>query len=221
MKLTLTHERGLEYLTAEGSIEPRDVQVLKVGVGKLIRDGKNQIALEVAEATMPDELVRELMALDLVARELSGRVVVLATSSALRTKLENFARPMTLGVFSDRGAVEKFFESINDAPLGPIQGAAPSVPSVADLEGSSEVAPEEQVKLLKEEIRQRELQELGKLRETISRLENENRVLLDQFKTYFIERRQPPDERAYQQRIADLEARLEKFMDEQAKEKGK
>ncbi len=83
------------------------------------------------------------------------------------------------------------------------------------------MAPEEQVKLLKEEIRQRELQELGKLRETISRLENENRVLLDQFKTYFIERRQPPDERAYQQRIADLEARLEKFMDEQAKEKGK
>lgn len=218
MKLTRTQDRGVEILTAAGTIAHRDVQVLSVGVGKLIRDGKNQILLEVAEAGMPDELIRELMALDLVARELSGRLVVLASHPELRTKIDNFARPTTLASFPDRATAFDFFEKMNSAPLGPIAGvaAADGAPAPA-----APAQSEEQVKQLKEDIRKREIDELGQLRETIVRLENENKVLLNQFQTYFRERRLPPDERAYQQRIQDLESRLEELMDELGKEKGK
>jgi hypothetical protein len=222
MKLTRTQDRGVEILTTSGSIAQRDVQVLSVGVGKLIRDGKNQILLEVSESSMPDELIRELMALDLVARELSGRLIVLASRPELRTKIDNFARPMTLASFAERNAALEFFEKMNAAPLGPIAGAGPveTAPGGAPAEAAPSV-PEEQVKQLKEDIRKREIDELGQLRETIVRLENENQALLAQFQTYFRERRIPPDERAYQQRIQDLESRLEELMDELGKEKGK
>jgi hypothetical protein len=221
MKLTRTQDRGVEILTASGAIAQRDVQVLSAGVGKLIRDGKNQILLEVAEAAMPDDLIRELMALDLVARELSGRLVVLASHPELRTKIDNFARPMTLASFSDRNGVFDFFERMNSAPLGPIAGVAPTDGSAVADSSAPPLASEDQFKQLKEDIRKREIDELGQLRETIVRLENENKALLGQFQTYFRERRIPPDERAYQQRIQDLESRLEELMDELGKEKGK
>ncbi len=223
MKLTRTHDRGVEILTTSGAIAQRDVQVLSVGVGKLIRDGKNQILLEVSEPSMPDDLIRELMALDLVARELSGRLIILASRPELRTKIENFARPMTLASFPDRNAAIEFFDTMNAAPLGPIAGAAPAeatTPAQAGAEPTHAVS-EEQGKQLKEDIRKREVDELGQLRETIVRLENENQALLNQFQTYFRERRLPTDERAYQQRIQDLESRLEELMDELGKEKGK
>lgn len=218
MKLTRTQDRGVEILTASGDIAQRDAQVLSAGVGKLIRDGKNQILLEIAEPNIPDELVRELMSLDLVARELSGRLAILASRQELRTKIENFARPMTLASFADRNSAIDFFEKMNSAPLGPIPGAAPGESAPG---GTDQVSSEEQVKQLKEEIRKREVAELGKLRETIVKLENENSALLNQFQTYFRERRLPPDEKAYQQRIQDLEARLEELMNELGKEKAK
>ena len=232
MKLHLSQDRGIQILSATGPVELRDIQVLGAGVRKLIRDGKNQIILETNEPVMPDDLIRELMSLDLVARELSGRLVLVTASAELKTKIENFARPMTLEAFPDRGLALNFFEKINAAPLGPIpgvEGPAPAAPPEASPAPATQVTqpaqgspePEEQIKQLKEEIRQRELKDLGQLRETISRLENENKALLDQFKTYFRERRNPPDERAYQQRIADLEARVEQLMDEMGKEMAK
>jgi hypothetical protein len=221
MKLTRTQDRGVEILTASGAIAQRDVQVLCAGVGKLIRDGRNQILLEVAEPAIPDDLIRELMSLDLLARELSGRLVVLASNPELRTKIENFARPMTLASFAERTGAFDFFEKMNAAPLGPIPGAAGAEAAVAPPGAEAPAASEEQAKQLKEDIRKREIDELGKLRETIVRLENENKALLNQFQTYFRERRAPPDERAYQQRIQDLESRVEELMDELGKEKGK
>ncbi|MBU6376347.1 MAG: hypothetical protein KGQ59_10155 [Bdellovibrionales bacterium] len=236
MKLNLSQDRGIQLLSATGAVESSDVRVFGAGMGKLIRDGKNQLAVEMDQENIPDDLIRELMTLDLVARELSGRLVVIALQSALKTKLENFARPMSLEVFSDRTSALDFFEKVNSAPLGPISGsqpeqsaeaakedaltAAPATPS-APATAPSGPPPEEQIKQLKEDIRQRELKELGQLRETISRLENENKALLDQFRTYFRDRRTPPDERAYQQRITDLEARIEELMTEMGKEMAK
>ncbi|MEN9722795.1 MAG: hypothetical protein RJB38_781 [Pseudomonadota bacterium] len=249
MKLTLNRQGVVEILTTSGEIAARDISILKAGIGKLIRDGKNQILLEHSEDSMPDELIRELMALDLLSRELAGRMVIVATQSALRTKLQTFARPMTLESFSDRAAAFQFFEKLNSAPLGPIEGEkkaattkpddkpsaaaavtqppAPSAPpaatgaAVASASGSGSAAPAEPGKVLKEDIRQRELNELGALRETISRLENENKALLAQFQSLFLERKLPPDERAYQMRIAELEAKLEKHMADSASEKVK
>jgi hypothetical protein len=230
MKLALAKDRGVDFLTASGAIEARDAAVIKAGVGKLIRDGKNQIAIEISEGRIPPELIRELIALDLLARELSGRVVVVASDKSLRTEIENFARPVTLDSFATRADALNFFEKSNVAPLPPITlpgdsataAAPPQAASVAPVAGAeSEKPAEAEVKLLKEQIRERELKEVGELRKTIARLEGENKVLLGQLQTLVVERRMPPDEAAYRERVRDLEDKLEKLMEEVGKEKGK
>ncbi len=230
MKLNLAKDRGVDVLTASGAIEARDAAVLKAGVGKLIRDGKNQIAIEIAEARVPPELIRELIALDLIARELSGRVVVVASQKQLRTEIENFARPVTLSSFESRAQALEFFDKSNAAPLAPLptpEGSAPqpaagaTAAPAATVPGEPQKEGESEVKLLKEQIRERELKEVGELRKTIARLEDENKSLLGQLQTLVVERRMPPDEAAYRERVRDLEDKLEKLMEELGKEKGK
>ena len=226
MKITLSRDRAVDILTAAGAIESRDAEVLKVGISKLIRDGKNQIAIEIAEARVPMELIRELVSLDLLAREMSGRVVVVTPQKTLRTEIENFARPATLESFETRAAALEYFEKLNAAPLPPIpagtsvQPAAPAPAAGAAPAGEQKNA-EDEVKVLREQIRERELKEVGELRKTIARLEEENKALLAQLQTLVIERRAPPDEAAYRERVRDLEDKLEKMMEEVGKEKAK
>jgi hypothetical protein len=241
MKLALTREKSIEILTTSGEIEPRDAQILKVGITKLIRDGKNQIAIEVSQDRLPVDVIRELVALDLIARELSGRVLIVTSAQQVRHEIENFARPTTLETVESRAKALEFFEALNSAPLAPIpvpvaaaaaaappaESPAEKVPEKAAAEGVSqesaapEKAAEEEVKQLREQIRDRELKEVGELRKTISRLEEENKVLLAQLATLVVERRAPPDEAAYRDRVRDLEDKLEKLMEEVGKEKGK
>jgi hypothetical protein len=245
MKLALTREKSIEILTTSGEIEPRDAQILKVGITKLIRDGKNQIAIEVSQDRLPVDVIRELVALDLIARELSGRVLIVTSAQQVRHEIENFARPATLETVESRVKALEFFEALNSAPLAPIPvpvapAAAPpaeSPPEKAAAEGAAQegtapetaapetAAPEkvaeEEVKQLREQIRDRELKEVGELRKTISRLEEENKALLAQLATLVVDRRAPPDEAAYRDRVRDLEDKLEKLMEEVGKEKGK
>lgn len=226
MKLTLAKDRGVDVLTTSGAIEAQEAAVLKAGVGKLIRDGKNQIAIEISEARVPTELIRELIALDLLARELSGRVVVVASQKQLRTEIESFARPVTLSSFETRAQALEFFDKANAAPLAPIavpdDGAKPAAAiTAAPAQVQPAAEPQAEVKLLKEQIRERELKEVGELRKTIARLEDENKALLGQLQTLVIERRMPPDEAAYRERVRDLEDKLEKLMEDLGQEKGK
>jgi len=219
MKLTLAREQSVEILTATGAIASRDAQILKVGIGKFIRDGRNQIAIEVTEGGLPTEVTRELVAIDLLARELSGRVVVVSASEEVKRDIENFARPATLEVFDTRAGALAFFESINAAPLSPIpvptEEAAPFV-ATPDV-----VAEDPAAKQLKGEIRQRELKDVGDFRKLIAKLEDENKALLAQLQTLVVERRAPPDEQAYRDRVRDLEDKLERLMEEVGKEKEK
>lgn len=226
MKISLSRDRAVDILTATGPIEPRDAQVLKAGVSKLIRDGKNQIAIEISEARVPTEMIRELVALDLLAREMSGRVIVVSPQKPLRVEIESFARPTTLESFESRAQALEFFEKINAAPLAPlpITPTAPTPAAAPALPGAPPVdqkPAEEEVKLLKEQIRERELKEVGELRKTIARLEDENKALLAQLQTLVMDRRAPPDEAAYRDRVRDLEDKLEKLMEEMGQEKPK
>jgi len=259
LKITLSQDRAVNILSTSGSIEDRDVPALKAGVGKLIRDGKNQVIVETSEGRMPEVLIRELMQLDLLAREMAGRLVVVATNAELRTQLINFARPMTLEGFASRDLAQSFFDQMNAAPLGPISGAVasddtdPLIPMGAPPAAAPEVAPvvpalapeailpaipagapvlaapsapapeasaaavsaaEEQLVKLKAEIRAREQGETGQLRESVARLENENKALVDRLGTYLVERRKPMNEAAYQARISELEEKIEKLLEE-------
>lgn len=221
MKISLSRDRAVDILTAAGPIEPRDAEILKAGVSKLIRDGKNQIAIEISEARVPTEMIRELVALDLLARELSGRVIVVTAQKPLRIEIENFARPTTLESFESRAQALEFFDKINAAPLAPLPVAPSASTSLPAAPPVDQKPAEEEVKLLKEQIRERELKEVGELRKTIARLEDENKALLAQLQTLVMERRAPPDEAAYRERVRDLEDKLEKLMEEMGKEKPK
>ena len=225
MKLTLSKDRNVDILNAAGAIEERDVKILKVGITKLIKDGKNQVAIEISEPRVPTDLLRDLVELDLLARELSGRVVIIALSAELKTQVETYSNPPTLGVFSDRDSACAHFESLNAAPLAPIPTTTAEGLDLAAVAGdvSAAVTPTnpaqaaEEQKKYKEDIRKRELTDIGDLRKTIARLEEENKALLTQMETLVADRRAPPNEAAYIERVRDLEDKLVRLMEDLGK----
>ena len=194
MKLARSEERGVEILSLSGGIVEHEVQVLSAGIGKLIRGGKSRIILELMEPLVPEGFIREVISLEKIAREHTGKLVVMIPNPELRRKFETYARPMPVESFADRASALTGMEK----PAGDTKSGAADSPQ----------------KEFRADVRQRELTELAPLREMVSRLENENRALLEQLQANFIERRAPPDERAYQQRIQDLELKLEELMDE-------
>ena len=203
MKLSRVEEQGVDILTVSGPVADHDVQVLGAGVGKLILAGHANVVMELQDAKLPDSLFVELANLDQVARAQSGRLVLVSASAEVRAKAGKHGAPTPLESFADRASALSLFSSSRSAAAAAPSAAAPAAEDSGDA-----------ASLSKGEIRKREVSELGKLRETISRLENENKVLTEQLQTLLVGRRSAPDDRGYQQRIDDLEARLEELMNE-------
>src|SRR5690349_18813911 len=103
MKIKLDAEKDVQILVASEGVTVKDVAILRAGVGKLLKMGKNRIALEVVGSdSLPDEVIRDLGVLDNLARELAGRVVIISENAALRKKLEEFSKPAALLCFPNR-----------------------------------------------------------------------------------------------------------------------
>lgn len=165
MKLALSLQDGISVLSGSGEISPHDVAVLRAGLTKLLRSGRNRIVLDLPEAkSFPAELLAEVSKLDQLARELSGRI-------ALACKKE-LTQSSAFQCFESKDlALESFRKPA--APPAP----APAAPPAPAQPGEPPVDPQ---KAFKEELRQRELGETGELRKRAERLEQENKVLLEQ-----------------------------------------
>ena len=198
MKLDLKRKADIQILVASGPISSENFKVLKAGIKKLLTDGKNKIVLEIGQASeLTAEILRELTELSLLASELSGRIVISGVDPILRAKIENFAKPPVIMCYETE---EKALESFQNILGG----------SREDLLTGKTIDPtlQNQQKELKEQIRKRELTDVG-LRKEISELQAENQTLKAQLLQMIIERRNPPDLDSSLERIKVLELQLD------------
>jgi anti-anti-sigma regulatory factor len=202
LKLALTAEKSIPILTATEGITEHDVQVLRAGIIKLLKSGKNKIILEVPDLdSMPSEVIRELSSFDIAARELSGRLVVAGVSTGLKTKIEVFAKPPIILTFETRAKAIEFFLT---PPKPEIPATAPGVAPAAGAVAPGSLPPEaEALKAEQNSMKQR-----------LHDLEAENKLLKEQIILATIARRQPRDEVAYLEKIQLLEGKIEKLLTE-------
>ncbi len=193
MKLKLETIRDVSVLTASGPMDSENFAVLKAGIRKLLKDGKNRIVLELPDSgTLPPDVLRELAVLNLTAAELSGSIVLAKIAPLTRAKIESFSKPPVVRCFAEREqAFDFFLPSTQEIP------AAPPPPTPA---GS---APP-----MKEEIRAKELGDLGALRKELVELQSENKELKARLTELVLVRRDPPDLESWRQKVAQLEQEL-------------
>ncbi len=198
MKLALRSERGVEILIGSESISSNDVRVLKAGISKIFRAGKNRIVLDLPESdSIPFDVLRELTELDLLARELSGRLVLSGLKSTARAQVSSFANPPPIECFASvEEAIQHFIKPGPGKAAGGVEpaGAAPT----------TSVTPES-----KQQHRSAELGELGTLRREVAQLKDENEVLRKHLQFLLIERRRPKDEDSYRRTIENLQEQIE------------
>jgi len=216
VKLTLTPLEGVDVLTGSGEISSNDVLVLKAGIKKLFLSGKNRIVLELPEAgKIPVDVLREVAQLDIIARELSGRVVLAGVKPDTKAQIGRFGSPPIIECFDLKEDAIRFFNppprtnALKLPPVVEVKAAAPS--TAAELEAKAKAAQQ-----YKADIRQKEITDLGALRKLVSQLENENKLLKGQLLTMLNQRVNPPNETSYQTKIRALESRIEELFGEAA-----
>lgn len=139
MKLTLEKLRELTVLKVAGEISSDELNVLKAGIQKFFRDGKNKIVLDISE--VPDlttPVIREVAILNILAAELAGSVIFAGVKPNHKIKLQAFSKPASF----------KFFESVQSAKdflLAPPQEIPPEFqqkkPALPSESSPPEAAP--------------------------------------------------------------------------------
>ena len=221
MKLQLRSDKNIEFLKVEGEITPRDVQVIRAGLTKVLGAGKNRIIVELMNAEqVPPEALREIAKLDLLARELSGRILLTGVNPGLRAQIAQFAHPPVIPCFeSSEEAVRYLVEGEKKPEETPLAIQRPATDAKITTPSPEEAAQARAQ--YKEQILAQEKDALGVLRKKVEALEKENLVLHEKFVQLFIGRKVIPDEKTYQDKIENLEAQLQKYLlDQQQQTKG-
>jgi anti-anti-sigma regulatory factor len=205
MKIALSTVDGVSILTGGGEITTHDVDVLRAGLTKLLKSGRNRIILEFPEAErIPDSVLREMAKLDILARELSGRIVMLGANEQFRKRVLQFALPPVMECFDKREQALGYFKQ-KDAPKVAI--APTAVPSA----GQADVPPTQKAKA---EFRSKELSGATELRKRVSELENENQLLTKQLHAAWLASRPAPTPQASQGEFEILKKRFEEILEQ-------
>jgi anti-anti-sigma regulatory factor len=201
LKIKLESLKNIPVLSVTEEVTKRDVDVLRAGLIKILKTGKNKIILELpSNESLPSEVIRELASFDIMARELAGRLVLAGITPGLKTKIEVFAMPPVILTFENR---EKAVEFLSTPP-------APEAPpsSVVAPAGASTAAANN------DELAAFLRSEQSAFKTRIQELEQENKFLKEQIVQVTIARRPPSDESGYREKIVDLEAKIEKLLTE-------
>ncbi|HUP56332.1 MAG TPA: hypothetical protein VM598_02695 [Bdellovibrionota bacterium] len=216
MKLALADQDGVCVLTGSGEITEHDIQVLRAGLTKLFKSGKNRVVVDVPEADkLPPEMLRELSALDMLARELSGRIVLASIKPGLRDQIAKFAKPPIIDCVESReAAVKKLL-----AKGAEVADAAPAAPAVAaaaaKAAGPDPAAAAEALKKARADVRSRQLGEPTELRKQVAKLTAEVQLLTQQLHAAMLGRRAPAGEAAQKNQVEALEQEIAALIKEQ------
>jgi hypothetical protein len=240
MKLALSSAEGISVLTGTGQVSVHDLDVLRAGLTKLLKSGRNRIVLELSEAEMiPDGLIRELSKFDMLARELSGRVILAGNNEKLQKRVVQFAEPPVIECFNGKDAALKYFRekdkpattpapppAVAAAAVAATKSAAPAAPAGSaqtpptatgaqgPAPGTDPAAAIDPKQAFKTAVRQKELTEATDLRKRIADLENENTLLAKQLHTAWLASRTAPTQTAQQAELETLRQRMEEILEQ-------
>lgn len=226
MKLELGREGNIEILKVTGPISTENLQVLRAGVTKLLRAGRNRIVLQMlGPQTWEAEVMRELAALNLLARELAGDVVLAGLDAQARAKVKGFAKPPAIPFFEDvAAAVDSLRPKSKQASeadlVAPANVAVPSLVATATPMASPAAAgsgsAETEVARLKTLLHEKETQGIGTLRKEVERLKAENARLAETVQALFVEKRAAPDLLTSREKITMLESQVADLLEKMA-----
>ena len=202
MKLSLAAKNGVNIINVAGPVDIKHFQILKAGITKIFRDGKNKILLNFQFAEkIEHEVIREIAILDITARELSGRIALTCDNPELKQSIASFSTPPVIPIFAtDDLALDFFQKSAQEKEVEP-----------ADLDSlkKSLEMKEKEIEALKQQVQTLDPKELTKMRSDNQELLTKNKSLETMLKDMVITRRAPPDEASYLDKIAVLERSIE------------
>ena len=205
MKLKLRAAGDVSVLTVLELQTDENLAVLRAGLVSAMKAGKNRFVLELNNSSaIPPTVLRELARLRLLANELSGDIVLAGVGPEVRLKIETFAKPSVIPVFDTVTGALQFFRPPAPPP--------PALPPLAPPPVKAAPPVGEEAKQFKEQIRDRELGEVGQLRKVIERLTAENRALQETLSRRVVERRAPADLQGYREKLQLLEAQLAEIL---------
>ncbi len=101
MKVGLRQQDGIAILDVTGGVDSHNFNILKAGLSKLLRDGKNKIVLHFVDTpSLESEVIREVAILDVFARELAGKIVLASSNQELKEQVKLFAKPPVVPILS-------------------------------------------------------------------------------------------------------------------------
>lgn len=209
MKINLRQEDSASVLDIQGSVDAHNFDVLKAGLSKLLRNGKNRIVLNLESAgELPNEVIRELAILDVFARELSGKLVLVSSHAELKQKVQAFAKPPVVAILPN---VAKAVEYLKD--LGSLEGedASDNFDVVkAQLEEKTRM-----VSALEAQLKQSDPGAMQKLRHENAELADKVRLLEGQLGEILGgARKQPVDAEGFLEKFEALEESVRKLSGE-------
>jgi anti-anti-sigma factor len=198
VKISLKEESGVTILSVAGGVDTHGTEVLKAGISRLFQSGKNRIVLNLEDATeIAGEALRELAILDVFARELSGKIVLVATQPSLKESVRQFARPPVIPIASSVSQALEVFAQVTEA-----DAADPE--TVLALVKRAEKA-EREAAALREELARLDTRAVGELRAANEKLKAQVAILEGQVEELTRAGRTPPGGEAFLEKIAALE----------------
>jgi len=147
MQVKLSAQKGFSVISASGNIDDASAAILKAGLTKILRSGKNRMVVDLSAATQVSPLsFKEISALNRLARELQGEIVVLAPDAKLRAGFEEFNPAHDVKVLTDlTSALASLSAGAPDAAPGSVpatvQGAAaPKAPAAVPASAQAPAA---------------------------------------------------------------------------------
>lgn len=198
MEISLKEIYGIQVLSVAGTLSAHNVKVLNAGITKLFKSGKNKIVLNFSK--LPDletESVREIVQLNTVARELAGELVLTGLSKQLKDRVSTFAKPPILMSFdTDEQAVEF------------LRGQKVHFSGSPEAEAALKQKDQE-IAELKKKIEALDPAKFQSMVADKSNAERENQWLHSQLDEFLKVERKPPTPTAAEEKLKELEKRIE------------
>jgi anti-anti-sigma regulatory factor len=203
MKLALRQVDGVSILDVSGPVDLASFQVLKAGISKLMRDGKNRIVLQITDADqIPSEVMRELAIVDLFARELSGKIILASANEKLKENVRAFAKPPVIPILSTVELCLEYFKNLTDEE----EGGESSAEQKKALD-----AKEKEITALNARLKQLDPAEIQKVRSEKAELQMKVTLLESQVAEFIKHQRDPGDVAGFLEKITFLEDNVKKL----------
>lgn len=204
MKIGLKSRDGVSILNVAGAVDAHNFAVLKAGISKLFRDGKNRIVLNLEDAQeIEGEIIRELAILDVFARELAGKIVLVSPHEDLKASVRLFSRPPVVAILSTEDQAVEYFQHLADT-LESTDGDVIALRK--ELAGKTE-----RVSALEAELAALDPAQLNQLRAENAALKEKNALLEAQVEALTRADRAPRTEAGFLEKIAALEASVKRL----------